>query len=371
MFILLVMFTVRISYAEMEDEWVSVKKYSVTDFDDEGKNLYIDGRGYFYVDKIDMTKKELIIEKFNEKKELIDTIRTGFIYEKTEENIYRSRNEKLAFYFVNGYLYLFYPGRRVTGPFDELWKVNLESMSLKKEKTLSLRGHVKYSIFGLMKQYFFYEEEPVEDTDVSFQMKMIVREKNILLYGYFRSGGEEATDFEDYALFDSNGQVQFTGKLDGYDRDHKDFPIYITDTDEIIRGMLAPEMMESVANDIGYTISEGWTHIYRGFHRTDLYVDSSGKAWISRDMKKAGGYWSENTSYESGIFGLENKNGEWKVTEFIHPFNFHELRYNVFIDRIIKAEGNKLWLWVRIGHNITGPYEDRYFDREIWVIDKK
>ena len=88
-------------------------------------------------------------------------------------------------------------------------------------------------------------------------------------------------------------------------------------------------------------------------------------------MKKAGGYWSENTSYESGIFGLENKNGEWKVTEFIHPFNFHELRYNVFIDRIIKAEGNKLWLWVRIGHNITGPYEERYFDREIWVIDKK
>ncbi len=45
--------------------------------------------------------------------------------------------------------------------------------------------------------------------------------------------------------------------------------------------MLAPDAIESLANGIGYTIKEGWTHIYRGFHRTDLYIDKSGRAWIS------------------------------------------------------------------------------------------
>ena len=85
----------------------------------------------------------------------------------------------------------------------------------------------------------------------------------------------------------------------------------------------------------------------------------------------AGAWVDEETSYESSVFGLVKKYVEWKVTEFVHPFNFHELRYNVFIDRIIKAVGNRLWLGVCIDHNIIGLYVERYFGREIWVIDKK
>ena len=60
--ILLVISAAQISVAELEDEWEKVERYLVTDFDKEGKNLYIDNRGFFYVDKIDISNKELIIE---------------------------------------------------------------------------------------------------------------------------------------------------------------------------------------------------------------------------------------------------------------------------------------------------------------------
>ena len=106
LFILLVIFTIQISYAEVEDEWVITKKFSVTDFDEEGNNLYIDDRGLFYVDKIDMANNELIIKRFNKEKALVDIIRTRIFYEKTSSNTYLRRNEMLAFFLmIRAYIY--------------------------------------------------------------------------------------------------------------------------------------------------------------------------------------------------------------------------------------------------------------------------
>ena len=197
----------------MEDEWVITKKFSVTDFDEEGNNLYIDDRGLFYVDKIDMANNELIIKRFNKEKALVDIIRTRIFYEKTSSNTYLRRNEMLAFFFDDPSLYLYYPGRKYTGPFDDLWKIDTMSKIKTKVANLSLRGYVKYSIFGSLKAFLFYNDKPATFGDWTYQMKLIVREDNFLLYGYYRSGGEEGTDFEDYALFDTNGQVKFTERL--------------------------------------------------------------------------------------------------------------------------------------------------------------
>ena len=201
-------------------------------------------------------------------------------------------------------------------------------------------------------------------------MKLVIKENKILLDGYYVSGGPEGNFAHDYYVFDMNGKIIDSGYTDEYEEYKNTYPIFLRENGEIVKGMLEEEEMEKLANNIGYTIREGWT-LYRGFERSDLYIDKAGNAWLSKDMWKAGTKKRDDINHESSIYGLEEKNGEWKVKEFINIFNFPDLRYNVFVDRILKAEGNKLWLWVRIGHNITGPYEDRYFDREIWVIDKK
>ena len=293
--------------------WELIDKYSVTDFDKEGNNIYIGDDGYFYIDKIEMSNKELIISKFDKKKRLIDVIRVGLIYDETEKNQYFRRNENIAIFFDKQFMYLFNPGSKRNKTLFEIIKIDLDNKE--KEKVQNLEGIDYCSIFGILIDSYYYNDY-------------------------------------DYAKYKNI------------------YPISLMENGEIVKGMLTEEEMEGLANNIGYTIREGWT-LYRGFHRSALYVDGGGNAWLSKDLWKAGGKLEDDTAYESAIFGLEKEKGEWKVTEFIHPFNFPELRYNVFIDRIIKTEGNKLWLWVRIGHNITGTYEDNYFDREIWVIEKK
>ncbi len=92
--------------------------------------------------------------------------------------------------------------------------------------------------------------------------------------------------------------------------------------------------------------------------------------WVSINIFRSGSRTGSIVNYESSIFLLANENDEWNVKEFINFLNFPELRYNIFIDRILRAEGDKLWLWVRVGHNLTESYEKRYFDREIWVIEE-
>ncbi len=354
------------------EEWKIIEKYSVTNFDKEGNNIYLGEEGFFYIDKIDMSNKELIIEKFDNNRKLIDTIRTGIIYEKTKSNTYLHKNEKIAIFFNKQFIYLYYPGRRGGTSFDEIWEIDLKNKKNYKIVSLQLENYGGGTIFGILKRWKYYDEGVWDFGDISYQMKLVIENNNILIDGYFRSDDDEGGDSaHNYYVFDRKGVLIESAFTRSYENYKNIYPIFIKEDGEIVKGMLAEEEMEKLANNIGYTIKAGATYIYRSFINTDLYIDKGGYAWLSKDIWKAGTKKRDDINYESSIYGLVRKNGEWNVTEFIHPFNFHELRYNVFVDRIIKAEGNKLWLWVRIGHNITGPYEDRYFDREIWVIDKK
>ncbi len=349
-------------------EWKIIERYSVIDFDKEGNNIYLGEDGFFYIDKINITNKELVIAKYNKEKKLVDVIKTGIIYEKTDDNEYFRRNEKIAILISKQQMYIYYPRKKNNKLFDEIWMFNLQNN--KEEKIINLNDIEWDSVFGYVKRREFYEDYVSDRWDFSYQIKLVIENNKILLDGFYALDGAESNFAHDYYVFDSDGQQLYSGYTDSYEAHKKNYPISLRKNGEIIKGMLAEEEMEKLANNLGYTIVEGWTFIYRGFNNSDLYIDREGNAWLSRNMWKAGTKKRDDINYESSIYGLVEENGKWKVKEFINLFNFPELRYNVFIDRILKVEDNKLWLWVRIGHNITGPYEDRYFDREIWVIEK-
>lgn len=367
-YLVLVMLIFVVSTVEARSSsWSITERYSITDFDKEGNNIYLGEDGYFYVDKIDLSNKELIIQKFNKEKRKVDVIRTGITYKETEKNQYFRRNERVGLCFTKEYLYLYYLGQYyVDESFNELWKIDLKTK--KKTKIANLKG-IKGAVFGYVKEWKFYEDGIWVEGDYSFQMRLIVRKGMILLDSYSSSEGPEGGDFAHvYYVFNTAGTLLEWDYEDRYLPE--EYPITIKENGEIIKGILAENEMEKFAKDLGYTIKEGWT-MYRGFSNTDLYMVGDNVAWLSKELWKPGAddYYDED--FVSSIYKLVKENGKWKVTEFISYKNLPELEYNVFIDRILKAEGNKLWLWMRIGHNITESYEKRHFDREIWIIEKQ
>jgi hypothetical protein len=155
-----------------------------------------------------------------------------------------------------------------------------------------------------------------------------------------------------------------------YETSKDNYPIALTRSGEVVKGMLAHEEVEKLAHSIGYEIIPRRSDVYRFYERSDMFIDDSGKGWISVDLHKPGTSMSREINYESAIYGFEKRDGDWQVVDFINLFNFPALRYNIFVDRILKVEGDRLWLWVREGFNITEPYEERSFDRQIWVIER-
>ncbi len=152
LFIAIFILIFSVSMEGKSEEWTIIEKYSVTDFDKEGNNIYLGEDECFYIDKIDMSKKELIIERFNIQKKLIDVIKTGIIYERTEKNQYFRSNSQIAIFFYNQYMYLYYPGKKGGKSFEEIWKIDL--LSKNKEKLVNLKDIELDSVFG-------YEKSPV------------------------------------------------------------------------------------------------------------------------------------------------------------------------------------------------------------------
>ena len=328
----------------------------------------MDDKNHFFVDTIDMERKELQICIYSSEHELIRVIETGFLFEETEDNYYSKRNEMIGLYSDGNLLYIYYTGNRYIK--ENITYVHVYDLETgERINGIELKGISNWGIFVFVYDWSSYHEPLWDDGDVIYQIRLLVNGDRILLDGYYRVNGGESVSTHDIEIFNMQGELVYIGYTSGYNQGKTIYPVAFDDDGEIVKGIHREADLEKAVNKIGFSFKEGRTIVHRCFMTSDMLIEKD-RLWLSKYIFRIGSDSYRLMNYEPAIFGFKKQDGDWKFTEFINFLNFPELRYNIFIDRILRAEGDKLWLWVRVGHNLTESYEKRYFDREIWVIEE-
>ena len=344
------------------------ERYSVEDFNPKGRNIYMDAKSHFFIDTINTDTNELDICMYNEEHELIRVINTGFLFKDTIYNEYPRRNEMIGLYSDGDLLYVYYTGYMYKKK-DIAYVHIFDVQTGKRNNGIALQDIGSGNILSITYRWGYYFEPLWDDGSVIYQIKLDVIDDRILLDGYYRANVSDTISSHTFYIFNMRGEQVLIGHTRGYEDGKEVYPIAFNEEGGIEQGIPLEYKLEAAANMIGYSFKEGFSTLQRCFRASDMIIEDDA-LWLSKYIYRIGSDSFNLMNYEPAIFGFKKQDGDWKFTEFINFLNFPELRYNIFIDRILRAEGDKLWLWVRVGHNLTESYEKRYFDREIWVIEE-
>jgi len=381
-----------------EMKWQISSIYNINEFDSEGKNIYIDEQDNIYIDYINIKTRELCLDKYDSKtKKKIMTINTGYYANGAKKIYYGSRDELLGFLFQKGNLILVIPGDELILNYYDLINGKLIRKQIIKNRGKNWIFHVYLEngtniIKSTNGERF--DDYPYSSVENEYMQLDVQIEKNKIL---FNSPYIFDSPFFDFPLtkifcvtFDAKTIYEgFFEALFGLydvllkeirkfgieeetiypnDPDKQGYicmlPIYLNKEGKLVFGFTNEEYkeIERYYKEKNYEI---FTEITVDAYITKLaYVEEDGSIWVIYDLTRGKG---------SSVVHMKKYNGKWKIIDSIGPWNIIELS-KITIDRILRVENNKIYLWVRkyVGSKKDENGEKIYiYDREIWVIEKK